>query len=309
MPQCVENSAAQGTSERMEHMVTEGGVVIYNPTAGRGKSANQVELAKDMLGSAFEWVPTQRAGHAVELAKEYAAKVPVVVACGGDGTVSDVAKGLYGTEAILGVLPAGTGNDFARNLNLPTEMREAVATVLAGNVRRIDVGLINNTPFINNCGTGFDAQVMVTMNESIRFTRGPLAFNLAILKNFFTFKPFTLSYTVDEGKEVKERAMMISVLNGKVYAAGMQAAPHADMDDGWLDLIIIKALPRLQLAPLISKVRSGTHLGHPAIISLQVRSVKIEAVPTQPLNIDGDIRGATPATIGVSARALKVLVR
>lgn len=293
----------------MEHLVSEGGKVIYNPTAGRGKGTSLMEAAKEMMGPGFEWEPTRKPGHAIELAKEAAKKHQIVVGCGGDGTIGDVARGLVGTDTTLGVIPVGTGNDFARNLGIPLELREATATVLNGVVRRIDVGTINGTHFVNNAGTGFDAQVMVTMNSSIRFSRGPIAFNLAILKNFFSFRPFTLTYTADENKPVMERVMMISVLNGKVYGAGMQAAPRADMDDGRLDVLIIKALPKMQLFPLIMKVRAGRHVGHPAVQMIQVRKLKIEAVPTQPLNVDGDIRGATPAEIGVLSQALKVLVR
>ncbi len=293
----------------MEHLVSEGGKVIFNPTAGRGKGGEYIDAAKDMMGPGFEWEPTRRAGHAMELAKEAATKYQIVVGCGGDGTVGDVARGLIGTDATLGVIPLGTGNDFARNLGIPLELREATATVLNGVVRRIDVGTINGTHFVNNAGTGFDAQVMVTMNSSIRFSGGPVAFNLAILKNFFTFRPFTLTYTADDNKPVMERAMMISVLNGTMYGAGMIAAPRADMDDGRLDVLIIKALPKLKLFPLIMRVRAGKHIGHPAVQMIQVRKLKIEGVPTQPLNVDGDIRGATPAEIGVLPQALKVLVR
>jgi YegS/Rv2252/BmrU family lipid kinase len=293
----------------MEHLVSEGGAVIFNPTSGRGRGAGLAEEAKALLGPGFEWLPTRFAGHGVELACEAAKKFPVVVALGGDGTVSDVAKGIVGTESSLGIIPVGTGNDFARNLNLRLDLKEAVTTVLNGVVRQVDVGMINDTPFINNAGTGFDAQVMQTMNESIRFTRGRPAFVLAILKNFITYKAFTLTLTVDGETSRKERAMMVSVLNGKMYGAGMLAAPNADMDDGLLDVLVVKSMPKIKLASLISKINTGQHIDHPAVEMLKIRTFKIDATPTQPLNVDGDIRGATPAEIRVRPRALKVLVR
>ncbi|GAB4457550.1 MAG: diacylglycerol kinase family lipid kinase [Armatimonadaceae bacterium] len=293
----------------MEHLVSEGGAVIYNPTAGRGHGGGLVEQAKSLIGSGFEWIPTQRAGHAVELAREAAKNHQIVAAFGGDGTVSDVAKGLFGTEATLGIIPVGTGNDYARNLNLPLDLPEAINTVLNGVVRRVDVGIINDIPFINNAGTGFDAQVMETMNTSIRFTKGRPAFMLAILKNFVTYKPFTVQMTINDDPPRKERALMISVLNGKMYGAGMQAAPHADMDDGLLDVLLIKSVPKFKLISVIAKIGTGQHLGEEGVEMLKVRSLKIEATPTQPLNVDGDIRGATPATISIKPRAMKVLVR
>lgn len=293
----------------MEHMVSEGGVVIYNPTAGRGHAGQQRAEAQGLLGPGFEWVPTMKAGHAVELAREAAKTHPVVVACGGDGTVGDVTRGIVGTEATLGILPMGTGNDVARNLGLKLDLRESVATVLNGVVRRIDVGTINGKPFINNCGTGFDAQVMRTMNTSIRFTRGRAAFLLAILKLFPSYKPFHLTLESDTGEKMSEKAFMVSVLNGKVYGGGMMAAPLAEMDDGHVDVMVIKALPKSQLLSVIAKVQSGRHVGHPAVKVFTARKLTMDTVPAQPLNIDGDVEGFTPAAIEVLPKALKVLVR
>lgn len=292
-----------------EHMVTEGGAVIYNPTSGRGQGAILQKQAQERLGSAFEFIPTRKAGDARALAAEAAKTHKVVAALGGDGTVGDVARGIYGTDAVLGILPTGTGNDFARNLGLKLDLNEACATLLGGVTRRVDVGLINDTPFINNCGTGFDAQVMHTMNTSIRFTRGPAAFNLAIMKTLATYKPFALTLEADGQELMNEKAYMVSVLNGPVYAAGMMAAPQAEMDDGLMDVMVIRALPKAQLVSLIVKVRAGTHTDHPAIRLFQTRKLTIKTIPPQPLNIDGDLSGLTPATITVQSRALRVLVR
>jgi lipid kinase, YegS/Rv2252/BmrU family len=293
----------------MEHMVSEGGVVIYNPTAGRGQAGQQRAAAQGFLGPGFEWVPTMKAGHAVELAREAAAKHTVVVAYGGDGTVGDVMRGILGTEATLGIIPAGTGNDVARNLGLKLDLREAAATVLNGVVRRIDIGTINGTPFINNCGTGFDAQVMRVMNTSIRFARGRAAFLLAILKLFPSYKPFHLTLESDTGETLNEKAFMVSVLNGKMYGGGMLAAPFADMGDGHVDVMVIKAMPKAKLLSVIAKVQSGQHMGHPAVKMFTARKLKMNTVPAQPLNIDGDVNGFTPAAIEVKPNALKVLVR
>jgi YegS/Rv2252/BmrU family lipid kinase len=294
----------------MEHVVVEGGVVIFNPTAGRGTAEKAVAEAKERLGPAFDFRPTQRPGHAIEMAREAARTHQVVVAMGGDGTAGDVARGLYGTDASLGILPLGTGNDLARNLGLKLELHEACATILGGVVRRIDVGLINGTPFINNCGTGFDAAVMRTMNSSIRFSKGQPAFVLAVLKTTPGFKPFSLTLEADDEAPVTHRAMLVSILNGAQYGGGMKAAPTAEMDDGMMDVMIVKAMakPKLLLG-LFPKVIQGQHVGHPAVEMLRVRKLKMTTLPPQPLNIDGDVKGLTPAEITVNSRAIKVLVR
>ena len=293
-----------------EHQVVQGGVVIYNPTAGRGSAAGLIAEAKERLGPAFEWRPTQKAGHGVELAREAAKTHEVVVAFGGDGTVGDVARGIMGSDAALGVIPVGTGNDFARNLKLKLDLTEATSTVLAGVVARIDVGFINGTPFINNCGTGFDARVMQTMNTSIRFVKGQPAFILAVLKTILPFKPFTLTVEVDDQPPVTEKAMMASVLNGRMYGGGMLAAPRAEMDDGQMDLVVVRAMGKAGLlTSVMPKFIQGQHTTHPAIALYKGRKIKLTTTPPQPLNIDGDVSGLTPAEITVQSRALKVLVR
>ncbi len=296
----------------MEHMTHESGAVIYNPTAGRGQGGTLYKEAQELLGGSFTWIPTRKPGHAEELAREAAKTHPVVVAMGGDGTVGDVMRGILGSDATLGILPAGTGNDLARNLGLKLELRESASTILGGVVRKIDVGVINGVPFINNCGTGFDAQVMKTMNTSIRFTKGYFAFLLAIMKTLPTYKPFTLSmeYENAEGRQkFSEKALLVSALNGRMYGGGMMAAPHAEMDDGHLDVLVISAVPKIQLLPLIGQVRAGTHLNHKAVRMLKVRKFTMQTIPPQPLNIDGDVKGLTPASVEVRPNSLKVLVR
>lgn len=298
-----------------EHMVTRGGVVIFNPVAGRGSGGRWRDQAKALLGDDYEWIPTQRPGHAQQLAKEAAGRVDVVVAMGGDGTIGDVARGILasnaetGREGTLGIIPAGTGNDIARNLGIPLRLDIASEIVHSGVVRRVDVGMIGDVPFLNNAGTGFDAAVMVAMNSGLKFLKGRPAFLAAILKTLPAYKSFTVTIQADDGEPVTQKAMMVSVLNGQVYAAGMQAAPFAEVDDGRVDILVVKAISKFKLLPLISKVGTGSHVGDPAIELFQARRLTISTVPTLPCNIDGEIRGTTPLEITVNARALKVLVR
>jgi len=293
-----------------ENMLTAGGAVIFNPAAGRGKGIERLDAAKRALGPEYEWVPTQRPGHAVELARELATRCPVVVAFGGDGTVGDVVRGIHGTGAILGIIPAGTGNDVARNLGLPLDPTEAARVIHEGSARSVDIGLVNGVPFINNAGTGFDSRVMQIMNTGIRFARGRLAFNLAILKTIFRYPPFALTLAIDDEPErLITDALLVSVLNGRVYGAGMPAAPEASMDDGRLDVLVVRNLPKLQRLPLLIKLQHAQHIGHPSVTMLRATRLRIAATPPQPMNVDGEIRGGTPVDILCESRALKVLVR
>lgn len=284
------------------------GVIIYNPAAGRGHASVQRDDAQKRLGDGWEWRPTARAGHAVELARAAAAAgQPIVAAFGGDGTVGDVARGILGSESALGIIPMGTGNDVARNLGLPLDLGAACAALEAGRTRRVDMGTINGIPFINNAGTGFDARVMQTMNTSIRFVRGTPAFVLAVLKMFPGFQPFSLTMTRDDDAPETFPAMMVSVLNGAVYGAGMRACPDGVMDDGELDVLVITRMAKPKLLALFPKVIAGRHVGHPAVRLFRARTLSLVCDPPQPLNIDGDVHGDTPAEIVVQPSALKVV--
>jgi YegS/Rv2252/BmrU family lipid kinase len=282
--------------------------VIYNPAAGRGKTAPLRGQAEQRLGAAWEWRPTERAGHAVELARQAASEgVPVVAAFGGDGTVGDVARGILGSNAALGIIPMGTGNDVARNLGLPLDLNVACNTLIAGKTRRVDMGVINGTPFLNNAGLGFEARAMQVMNTSIRFVRGKPAFTLAILKMFPSFQPFRMTVSKDGGPDETLSAMMLSVLNGTMYGAGMKACPDAVMDDGELDVLVIKALPKPRLLALFPKVIAGQHVGHPAVQLFRAKLLRVACDPPQPLNVDGDVQGESPVEITVRPGALAVI--
>lgn len=287
------------------------GVVIHNPVAGRGRGATAVAAARTRLGDDWLWIATQSAGQAQELALRACGEgSPVVAALGGDGTVADVARGIIesGAPAALGVLPAGTGNDFARNLGIPLDLASACDILAGDRRRRIDIGTINAIPFINNAGTGFDARVMEIMNTSIRFIRGKPAFLLAVARLFPSFQAFRLTLRNEDEPEETISAMMVSVLNGSVYGAGMKACPDGRMDDGELDVLIITEMPKLRLLGVVRKVMQGTHVGHPAVRLFRTRRLLLQSDPAQPLNIDGDVRGRTPADIRVVPAMLDVVV-
>lgn len=302
-------------SEELNNGDTRRGVVIFNPAAGRGHASVRREAVQARLGDAWEWRPTERAGHAEEMARAAAREgASVVAAFGGDGTVGDVARGIYaagtdaaGVTATLGILPSGTGNDCARNLGLPVDPESACATLLRGNVRPIDLGMLNGRPFINNAGTGFESAVMAVMNTGIRFVRGKPAFILGILKLFPSFQAFSLTLTRDGGAPETFPAMLISILNGPVYGAGMKACPGALVDDGELDVLVIRAMPKPQLLHLFPKVIAGEHADHPAVMLFRVKEMSVVCDPLHPINLDGDILPPAPIEVRVLPGALNVI--
>jgi len=138
--------------------------------------------------------------------------------------------------------------------------------------------------------------------------RGKPAFILAVLKMFPSFRAFSLTMTCDDLPPKTLSAMMVSVLNGTMYGAGMKAAPNAVMDDGELDVLVITAMPKPELLlKLFPRVIKGTHEGHPAVQLFRTRRLTLTCDPPQPLNVDGDVSGTSPATITVRPGALKVI--
>src|SRR3569623_1495800 len=145
---------------RRSTRMTRRGAVIFNPVSGRGRGARQREIARKLLGDDFEWLPTQRAGHATDLAREAARQFEVVVGCGGDGTVGDVVRGIVQAgddqpqdrapiTTTLGLLPLGTGNDVARNLGIPLDVYQACDILRSGRTRTIDLGKANGMAIVN----------------------------------------------------------------------------------------------------------------------------------------------------------------
>lgn len=183
---------------------------------------------------------TNYAGHGTELAKAMVeAKYSIVVAVGGDGTVNEIAKALVHTQTALGIIPKGSGNGLARACGIPLQMDAALQTIHKGYLRTIDTGMANEHLFLSNAGVGFDALITkVIKNET---ARGLRMYVRKTVYNFFSYKPQIYTITVNN-KTYNEKAFMVSVANGNEFGNGFKIAPTATLNDGELDVMIIKPL-------------------------------------------------------------------
>jgi diacylglycerol kinase (ATP) len=289
-------------------------VVIINPTAGRGQAGKQVPAIRKLLGPAAEswtWHYTQARGDAERMAREAAAAgAPLVVAVGGDGTLHEVANGIMGTKATLGLIPFGTGNDLARSVGLHGDLPGACDTLLNGKTIHLDVGCIegNGTDgerhFLVLAGTGFDARTAQTVNSGIRYLSGAPAYVYGAIVTLAKFKPFELTLTVDDAEPIRRRAMFCSIANAETTGGGMRIAPGARVDDGQLDICLAGEVSRPTLLYQLTQVFKGLHVRHPAVTMLTGRTITLDADPPQPLLIDGEVIGATPAKIRLMPGAL-----
>ncbi|MEN8242656.1 MAG: diacylglycerol kinase family protein, partial [Chloroflexota bacterium] len=266
--------------------------IILNPAAGRGtakKAIIEIEALLKGHGIDFDSVATEQPGHGVELAQQAVTDgVEVIVSAGGDGTANEIINGLMTLEpserskVAMGVLPVGTGNDYAFGIHVPIEIEQACELLAADNRKTIDVGRVFGGDFpegryFGNCiGIGFDAEVgFVAANLSP--LRGLLSYLVGvILTNFIYFKAPTLEVNYDDGAFTKP-VLMCSIMNGTRLGGGFHMTPNAKTDDGQFDMCIADDVSRMRVLGLIPHFLKGTQAGEEEIHILQGSSITVSA--------------------------------
>lgn len=285
---------------------------IINPAAGSGRAmgvwqrlvARHPEIEQDAL-------VTQGPGDAVRIVPMAVAQgYDAVVAVGGDGTLHEVLNGALDSPVVpaIGVIPAGTGNDFARSISFPRDPERAYQACLVGRAEPIDVGLVNGRPFINVAGFGFDAAVAeeVTRRSSKGGT-GTIPYLLAVLSQLRRFRPRPLDLAAD-GEDRSGPILFGAVGNGSTYGGGMKICPHARVDDGMLDLCLGGDLGPIETLFNLAKVFTGSHLSHPKCQYQKVHKVVVDGDPSVRVHADGQLLGSLPVTFDIRPRAIRFLV-
>ncbi|WP_436699641.1 diacylglycerol kinase [Nocardioides sp. BYT-33-1] len=284
-------------------------IVLTNPTSGKGRGARMRDEALPRFHDAG-WRTTaltgRDAGEALDLARLAVSEEPdVLVLCGGDGMVNIGLQAAAGTEVPVGILPAGTGNDFARYFDLPLGHGAAAATrILQASPRTIDLARIGDRYFGGVLAAGFDAIVNERANR-MRWPRGQMRYNLATLAELRVFQP--LSYVLElDGVERRLEAMLVAVGNGPSFGGGLRITHGAQLDDGLLDVVVIKPLSRLELVRTYPQLFDGRHVSHPQYERHRVRRVTV-ASPGIVGYADGERFGPLPVTVEVVPGAVRVM--
>lgn len=282
---------------------------ICNPTAGnsRGRKIGQ-EIEKRLLEQhyACHLEMTKAPGHATELA--YAAAqsgVETVLAIGGDGTAVEVARGLIGTPAALGVIPAGTGNDFIKTLGLPKDPLAALDFVLAHPARDTDVGDVNGRLFLNEINTKFDVTVLDFAQKAKRLCRGLLPYLYGVIRTLFHFRGIQLSYAMDGGEMVTKDVFVIAVANGGVIGGGIPIAPEAQADDGLLDVVVVNKIRSRNLPARLIGLMRGKILSFPETQFIRAKKVFFSADKMR-VNIDGEVTDEASVEARLLPKALRI---
>lgn len=274
---------------------------LVNPKAGRGVGSASFERLRTLASRAGAgFVVSRGAADLSEQARRAAADgVERLLVAGGDGTIHHAIQGLVGTPCALGVIPVGTGNDFAGTLKVPPDLDAAVRRGLAGEIRRMDVIRIGEVYSASYVGVGFDSEVTEYAND-LKILRGPLVYPYSVLHTIATFQPPAMRIVHDEGI-FEGRVMFTNLANLPRFGGGMQIAPQAEIDDGVLDLVIVKEISRATLLSVFPKVYTGRHCGHPAV--LFVRTRKVEITIDRPMTLYGGGEPVRPMAAGEGVAA------
>ena len=284
--------------------------LLTNPTSGKGRGTRTAAIALPRLKEAGFHVRSlvgRDADEARDLARCCVEEgVEALVVVGGDGMVHLAVQELAGSETALGIIAAGTGNDVARYLDLPRSDPQRAADVVVGSrTRRIDLGRTGAQYYVTVLASGFDSLVNERAN-AMRWPRGQMRYNLATLAELRVFQP--LPYTLELDGEVRQvEAMLVAVGNGPSFGGGLRITHGASLDDGLLDVVIIKTMSKPDLLRTYPKLFTGGHTRHRQYERHLVRTVTV-AAPGIVAYADGERVGALPLTVEVAPRALKVLV-
>jgi diacylglycerol kinase (ATP) len=286
-------------------------LVVINPQAGKGKASslsNKLQPLLQINHVPFEIIhQTSMEFTALELrSKIESGKFHNVIAIGGDGLVNLCLQEIAEREIALAVIPAGTGNDFARAVGSHKKSVEAIVhTVLDTEATEIDLGLVTGVFgrrwYVQVLSTGFDALVNGLANKII-WPKGQLKYTIATLFTLAQFKPIEYEVIVD-GKQFKQDFMLVAVANGKTYGGGMQICPYASISDGLFDILLVHPVSKLVLLTIFPKVFLGKHIPHPKIEVLHGRRVQLSANAQS--FADGEFISKLPIRIENVPNALK----
>lgn len=282
---------------------------IVNPAAGNGYALKiEEQLKQEMSRRKLEccFVHTNAPGHATQLAKEAvdSGSCSGVISVGGDGTAFEVACGLMNTSVPMGIIPAGTGNDFIKTVNLPKKPLEALEFILTHEPRPVDVGGLNDRLFLNVCGTGFDVTVLDYTLAAKKYCRGLLPYLIGLIRGIAHYKPVHVRFTTDGHTEERE-VLICSIANGRYFGGGIAICPEASADDGLLDIVIAEHQPRWKIPFLVPTLLMGGIDKFSFTTHKRCKEAHLSSKGMR-LNIDGEIQNIDEAHFTIQQNVLNL---
>jgi YegS/Rv2252/BmrU family lipid kinase len=308
-------------------------LVIVNPTSASGSTASSWPRLASELSSqfgGFKNVFTTKPGDATALASEAAKKgTSLIIACGGDGTISEVANGILnsGKDVELGILPSGTGGDFRRTLEIPSQPREAARILRTGRTRRIDVGRVifvdsngkeATRYFLGVASCGMSTKVIQRVKDggpdwlpanTPKWIGGRLSFGASLLQTAMSSEATNILVQVDDLHERHLSVVSLCVANARYFGGGMKIAPEAKLADGKFDVVSVGDLSALKIVASAPRIYFGSHLSMSEVSHTLASKVRVRAARHNEeisLEIDGELPGRLPATFQIIPEAIRV---
>ncbi|HZK00832.1 MAG TPA: diacylglycerol kinase family protein [Tissierellaceae bacterium] len=264
---------------------------VINPIAGDGRAKLVKPLIEEIMTKNqidYDIVFTKEPKEATSIALNY--DYDVLVAVGGDGTVNEIAAGIIKRDnKILAIIPAGTGNDLSRSLDIPFDLEEAIERIIKGNPREIIVGISNGHSFLNISSVGFDVETLINHKTIRKKIKGNLSYVLAVIYTLFKFKKRKVTIDID-GEIFERNLMLLAIGNGKYYGGGMKIIPNANPYDDYLYVCLVKDVSNLRALTVLPGIFEGNHLKLTKYVeTYKANNIKISSDTRFFLNIDGEV--------------------
>lgn len=286
---------------------------IINPVAGHGNGSNLiVVISKFMEKHSIEYTikVSNKIGNVTTLT-EWGCENQYtdIIAVGGDGSLIEALNGLNLEQNIrLGIIPAGTGNDFARVLNLTKDYETCLEIIINGVTKPVDLCEVNGQRFINICSCGIDGEIILDTDRIKSKIRGSSAYILCTIKALISYQAKKVIIRID-GLELKREIIIVAVGNGKYVGGGMKITANAEIDDGLLDVCIINKLSKFKLLTLFPTIFKGQHIHiKPTVENFRGKNIQIDALQDRLLiNADGNLIGMTPANMSITGKKVNFI--
>lgn len=283
---------------------------IVNPTAGKGKSKDLIPLIEQACKEEdveFTMQLTAKKGDATRLSSQAVSDgYKKIIAVGGDGTMNEVLNGLVGSEAALGIIPGGSGNDFIRSISNNSNPSSAIHDVIHGQIKKIDLGLCNDRYFVNVGSVGLDAEVVIRLETAKKFFSGSMAYIASALYTIFTYKGWMMKIEVDE-QVLFGKTLLTAIANGKYYGGGIMPAPEAEINDGLYDVCHIGHMSKLKMFTVFPKYMKGKHSNIKEVTFLKGKKVNITCDRPFAINLDGEIMSDSKAEFSLIHDGVKMI--
>jgi diacylglycerol kinase (ATP) len=288
--------------------------IIFNPAAGSVTDAREAIAKLKRLRPTAIW-ETKKRGDAERWSREAVRRgCDDLVVAGGDGTLNEVVNGIAQAkqQPRLGLVPFGTGNDFARTLSLPTSLEENIDILRRRKTRRIDLVRVKSKRsryFVNVSAGGFSGMVSEKITPQIKRTWGPLTYIRGAAAALPGLHAYKTRLVLDDQEEISTPLYNVVIANGRFVAGGLPIAPEADPGDGLLDVILIPKRNAGEMLVLAAEIILGKHFSNTAIIFKRAKKISLRSRPGMWFNVDGELVGRAPAVFQILPRALNFVVK